>query len=64
MPAYRFVESVARAIERQEQQRQHVAERIEAAIANGWSMRALAAELGMSDESLRVRVVRAKAARR
>lgn len=60
MPSYRFVESVANAIERQEAQRLHVANRIEAAVNAGWSLRALAAELGVSDETLRVRVKRAR----
>lgn len=64
MPNKRYAVSVARAIDRQELQRFTVAERIETALANGWSLRGLAAELGCSAETLRVRALRARRASR
>lgn len=57
----RYAESVRRAIARQDESRITVADRIEAALEAGWSLNALATELGCSRETLRVRLARARA---
>lgn len=56
----RYAVSVRRAIDAQEQSSLKVADRIEAALDAGWSLNALANELGCSRETLRVRLARAR----
>lgn len=57
----RYAESVRRAIANQEASSLKVADRIEAALEHGWSLNALAGEVGCSRETLRVRLARARA---